>query len=56
VLSVIALIFLPLVLLYQGWSLWTFRKRLLTPTSAPAGPAEPQEVGSTDPSAVDGPG
>jgi cytochrome bd ubiquinol oxidase subunit II len=37
VLSVIALIFLPLVLLYQGWSLWTFRKRLVT---APSGTAE----------------
>jgi cytochrome bd ubiquinol oxidase subunit II len=38
VLSVIALIFLPLVLLYQGWSLWTFRKRLVTPP--PSGTAE----------------
>ncbi|MCJ7625437.1 MAG: cytochrome d ubiquinol oxidase subunit II [Anaerolineaceae bacterium] len=28
VLSIIALIFLPLVLLYQGWSYWIFRKRI----------------------------
>jgi hypothetical protein len=25
------------VLLYQGWSLWTFRKRLVTPPAPPAG-------------------
>ncbi len=28
VLSIIALIFVPLVLLYQGWSYWIFRKRI----------------------------
>ena len=28
VLSIVALIFIPLVLLYQGWSYWVFRKRL----------------------------
>jgi cytochrome d ubiquinol oxidase subunit II len=28
VMTVIAAIFFPLVLLYQGWSLYTFRKRL----------------------------
>ncbi len=33
VLSVIAIIFLPFVLLYQGWSLYVFRKRLATPSS-----------------------
>jgi cytochrome bd ubiquinol oxidase subunit II len=41
---VIALIFLPLVLLYQGWSLWTFRKRLVTPPSQPPGPEPVQTV------------
>ena len=28
VMSIVALIFVPLVLLYQGWSYWTFRKRV----------------------------
>lgn len=28
VMSVIALIFVPIVLLYQGWSYWVFRKRI----------------------------
>jgi len=43
VLSVIALIFLPLVLLYQGWSLWTFRKRITGgPSGAPPEPRSPQ--------------
>ncbi|MFN2244394.1 MAG: cytochrome d ubiquinol oxidase subunit II [Anaerolineae bacterium] len=28
VISVIALIFVPIVLLYQGWSYWVFRKRI----------------------------
>ena len=28
VMSWTALIFLPLVILYQGWTYWTFRKRL----------------------------
>lgn len=28
VMSVVALIFVPIVLLYQGWSYWTFRKRI----------------------------
>ena len=37
VMTVVAVIFFPLVLLYQGWSLWTFRKRLVTPPSQPPG-------------------
>jgi cytochrome bd ubiquinol oxidase subunit II len=28
VLSILALIFIPIVLLYQGWSYWVFRKRI----------------------------
>jgi cytochrome d ubiquinol oxidase subunit II len=28
VMSIIALVFLPIVLLYQGWSYWVFRKRV----------------------------
>ncbi len=30
VMSIVALIFLPIVLLYQGWNYWVFRKRLTT--------------------------
>ncbi|MFZ6021693.1 MAG: cytochrome d ubiquinol oxidase subunit II, partial [Chloroflexota bacterium] len=26
--TIVALIFVPLVLLYQGWSYWVFRKRV----------------------------
>jgi hypothetical protein len=33
--TVVAVIFTPVVLAYQGWSLWVFRKRL---TSGPVGP------------------
>jgi cytochrome d ubiquinol oxidase subunit II len=28
--SIIALIFVPIVLVYQGWSYWVFRKRIET--------------------------
>jgi cytochrome d ubiquinol oxidase subunit II len=28
VMSIVALIFVPLVLIYQGWSYWVFRKRV----------------------------
>ena len=37
VMTVVAAIVLPVVLAYQGWSLWVFRKRLTTPPSADAG-------------------
>lgn len=30
VMTIVALIFVPLVLLYQGWSYWVFRKRVTT--------------------------
>lgn len=30
VMSIIALVFVPVVLIYQGWSYWVFRKRLAT--------------------------
>jgi cytochrome bd ubiquinol oxidase subunit II len=38
VMSVVAIVFFPLVLVYQGWSLWVFRKRL---TSGPVTPTDP---------------
>ncbi len=28
VMTIVALIFVPIVLLYQGWSYWVFRKRI----------------------------
>jgi cytochrome d ubiquinol oxidase subunit II len=28
VMTIVALIFVPIVLLYQGWSYWIFRKRI----------------------------
>ena len=34
VMSVVALIFVPVVLVYQGWTYWVFRKRLLDDTKA----------------------
>jgi cytochrome d ubiquinol oxidase subunit II len=28
IMSIVALIFVPIVLLYQGWSYWIFRRRI----------------------------
>jgi cytochrome d ubiquinol oxidase subunit II len=41
VMTVVAAIFLPLVLGYQGWSFWVFRQRLIRPPTQPVphGPA-----------------
>ena len=46
IMTVVAVIFTPLVLLYQGWTYWVFRKRVtadripdVAAPSAPAGPA-----------------
>jgi cytochrome d ubiquinol oxidase subunit II len=36
VMTVVAVIFLPLVLAYQAWTYWVFRNRLATPGEAPA--------------------
>ena len=36
VMTIVAAIFTPLVLLYQGWTYWVFRRRLLRPLDAPA--------------------
>jgi cytochrome d ubiquinol oxidase subunit II len=35
VMTIVAAIFVPIVLLYQGWSLWVFRERLRRPTALP---------------------
>jgi cytochrome d ubiquinol oxidase subunit II len=39
--TVVAAIFVPLVLGYQGWSFWVFRQRLIRPPTEPVphGPA-----------------
>jgi cytochrome d ubiquinol oxidase subunit II len=39
VMTVVAAIFVPLVLAYQGWSYWVFRQRLTRPAETPAAPA-----------------
>jgi cytochrome d ubiquinol oxidase subunit II len=44
VMSVVAVIFLPLVLAYQAWTYWVFRRRLTSP-SAETGPATPAGPG-----------
>ncbi len=46
VMTVVAIVFFPVVLAYQGWSLWVFRKRL---SSGPTGSAP---VESPDPPAI----
>lgn len=58
VMSIVAAIFTPLVLLYQGWTYWVFRRRLTRPgpepalgndRDAPGGPAEgPLSAGDTE--------
>ena len=40
VMTVVAAIFVPLVLAYQGWSYWVFRQRLTRPAAQP-GPSFP---------------
>jgi cytochrome d ubiquinol oxidase subunit II len=33
IMTVVAIVFVPLVLLYQGWTYWVFRRRVAAPTS-----------------------
>ena len=40
VMTVVAAIFVPLVLAYQGWTYWVFRQRLTRPPMRP-GPSFP---------------
>jgi cytochrome d ubiquinol oxidase subunit II len=37
VMSVVAAIFTPVVLVYQTWTYWVFRQRLIRPPLAPEG-------------------
>jgi cytochrome d ubiquinol oxidase subunit II len=48
VMTVVALIFTPLVLVYQGWSYWVFRARVRRP-------GDPAVPGATDGATTDGP-
>ena len=44
VMTVVAVIFTPVVLMYQGWTYWVFRKRIAVhhiPASTAAAPATP---------------
>ena len=43
VMTIVAVLFLPIVLLYQGWSFHVFRKRLSTPRTT-AGPAAARQA------------
>jgi cytochrome bd ubiquinol oxidase subunit II len=49
VMTVVAAIFLPFVLLYQGWTYWVFRKRI------GAGPVQPSGAPAAEPAAPAGP-
>ena len=42
VMTVVAAIFVPLVLAYQGWSYWVFRQRLVRPAGQPASVPPPR--------------
>ena len=48
VMTIVAVLFFPVVLAYQGWSLWIFRKRLIVPeesgSSTAGGGAVPPAV------------
>jgi cytochrome bd ubiquinol oxidase subunit II len=52
VMTVVAVIFIPLVLLYQGWSFHVFRARLKAPPATPSAQAEPGPPAKPEPSAA----
>lgn len=41
VMLIVAAVFTPFVLLYQGWTFWVFRQRLVRPPASPAGLSSP---------------
>ncbi len=52
VMTIVALIFTPLVLVYQGWSYWVFRARVRRPAQGPSvGPPGGEPAPGTGPSA-----
>ena len=44
--TVVAVIFTPLVLLYQGWTYWVFRKRVTSSRVAEVASPGPSSVAS----------
>ena len=44
--TVVALVFIPLVLLYQGWSYYVFRRRVALPPSDTDQPSAPSTQGA----------
>ena len=48
VMTIVALIFTPLVLVYQGWSYWVFRARVIRPRQSP-GPDGASEGAASSP-------
>ena len=63
VMTIVALIFTPLVLVYQGWSYWVFRARVQRPAQGEPeavepgpGPESPEPVGATSPTQSPSPG
>jgi len=55
VMTVVACIFLPFVLLYQGWSYWVFRKRVTAPPQPAAVPPQRPAAGPTPSSSPQAP-
>ena len=55
VMTVVAVVFLPVVLAYQGWSFWVFRKRIVGPPATEAA-ASGRTTGSPPPSVIVEPG
>jgi cytochrome d ubiquinol oxidase subunit II len=52
VMTIVAAIFVPLVLAYQGWSYWVFRQRLVRPVAQPGpspAPGSPSPAPAPDP-------
>jgi cytochrome d ubiquinol oxidase subunit II len=46
VMTIVAIVFLPVVMIYQGWTYHVFRKRL----ASPAGPEPPPSASPSGPS------
>jgi cytochrome bd ubiquinol oxidase subunit II len=53
VMTVVAAIFLPFVLLYQSWTYWVFRKRITAPSGPPAAPGRGRGPAGTGPVGTD---
>jgi len=54
VMTIVAAIFTPFVLAYQGWTYWVFRKRITRPPSAAAAATPTPGAGSPESAAVSG--